>query len=742
MLCVRPLARFVLRIVAFIVPLLLLSTPVRAQQGPATLPSDTTTITGTLSYIWADAMQADALVGLPPMLVLLDEEGEAHPVALGDAVAASFGGVEAMLGHTVTLEVAPQSNAAPAPVIAVSSMMPLDATESDLAIGNERWLMLLCRPPEYTETVPNPQAHYSRLLGDEAPGMGHYWRELSYGQYSTEGSAVAGWFTLPRTWRDYVTPMAGAFALDAVPVKADCTAAADATVYFPDYDGIVFVVPVVSLGIAADMPNWYAWAWYGKTDRMDLDGVSRAYRTTYFPIEVGAWAWNGPKVWSHSILPHEIGHTLGLPHSSGAYGATYDSGWDVMGGSQWLGRSYQCERDAEFGCLAPHTIAFHKALLGWIPPEQTVVAEPESSRMLILASPTAAISATTSPTASVPTSSTQPVLEVARYLKIPMLGSSTRFYTAEARGGSVYEGSVPADAIVLHDVDTARGVRAYVVDPDLNGDPNDAAAAWVPGETFSDPLNEVNFCVEAATDVGYVVGVGSGVPAPCTFAPWFASSKMNLSPPSAAPGATVRNELSLKNGGSLAHNVAVTLTIPAELSIITDTIEAEGGELESLDPPVFRIGDMVYGAEAQLGFDLMVDPSLTTTVTPMIGGAIAWDGGSLPLREEPSALDTIPPVTTITLLGSVRSQDVVTGTASVLITAADTDSGVSTTLYSLDGGETWLVYDSLLTIAAGSCTTVEAYSVDNAGNEEQPPQRVTLRFDLNLQSVYLPAVHY
>lgn len=717
----RHFARFALYLV-FSSLLLLLAHGYAAAQ-------DALTVTGTLSYIWADAVQDGALVGLPPMLTLLDEQGEQHPISLDSQLAAAYGGVDALLGRTVTLRIDPAADAestpVAAPVMAIENVLSLDSTETNLALGNERWLMLLCRPPEYTQTVPNPQQHYDALLGDTAPGMNHYWRELSYDQYSTAASRAAGWFTLPKPWRSYIKTFAGetSYGLDATPVKADCTAAADATVYFPDYDGILFVVPVAPLGMKEGLASWYAWAWYGKTDRLQLDGVDRGYRTVYFPIEIAAWASSLPSVWPHNILPHEMGHTLGLPHSSGAYGETYDSGWDVMSGSRWQGKSYKCTRDDEYGCLAPHTIAYHKALLGWIAPAQTVVAEAGSSRMLVLARPVG------------------PPAESTLYLKIPLLGSTTHFYTAEARGGLYYEGSVPATAVVLHEVDTTRGdCKAQVVDPDLNGDPNDAVSAWVPGETFNDPINEVNFCVEAATASGFLVGVGNGAPAPCTFAPSFATATLGLNPTFASPGETMKHSLEMSNGGSLAHNVVVTVTLPAALAVVTSTIEVEGGSLESMDPLVFKIGDMDFNAAAHLHFDVLVDPTLTSTITPTAVGEIAWDGGRAVLNGEAPVVDSTPPTTTISILGDVNVYGEYAGPATVVITASDAGTGVRTTQYSLDDGETWRVYTTLLSIAPGAAQAIQAFSIDNAGNEEQPPQRATLRFDTLAEYIFLPAV--
>jgi hypothetical protein len=92
--------------------------------------------------------------------------------------------------------------------------------------------------------------------------------------------------------------------------------------------------------------------------------------------------------------------------------------------------------------------------------------------------------------------------------QVPIPGSSTRFYTVEARRFTGYDRQVPAEAVVIHRGDTTLSDRnARVVDPDRNGDPNDRGARWVAGEVFEDRTNGIEVGVTRATASGFNVTV-------------------------------------------------------------------------------------------------------------------------------------------------------------------------------------------------------------------------------------------
>jgi len=277
------------------------------------------------------------------------------------------------------------------------------------------------------------------MYGDTAPGLNHYWKDLSFGLANVAGSAAYGPYTLPR-------PLA-AYVINGQPelteLATDCSAAADADVNFPQFDGINMAFNS-TIGCCA---------WGGRRT-MTLDGVTKTYRTTWLP----PWATN-----SISVVMHEMGHGFGLPHSSADYGETYDSPWDVMSKDR-----ANCAKaiDPVYGCIGQGTISYHKDILGWIAPEQKYTHR--SGTQTITLTPLGL------PGAS-------------GYLmaQIPIDGSDTHFYTVEARGLASYDAKLPGAGVIIHEVDTNRDRPARVIDADLNGDPGDAGAIWTPGETFT-----------------------------------------------------------------------------------------------------------------------------------------------------------------------------------------------------------------------------------------------------------------
>jgi M6 family metalloprotease-like protein len=325
--------------------------------------------------------------------------------------------------------------------------------------GSQPWVTILCRFADSTGVTPHDVGYFNTLMGSSY--LDRYWREVSYDDINLTGSAVFGWYNLPQPKSHYVDNTGAKLDL----LANDCTAVADADVFFPNFTGINLMFN--------DTLDGFAW---GGSNQLNKDGQSKHYGITWIPV------------WGHNqhTLAHEMGHGLGLSHSSGPYGVPYDSSWDVMSGSGGTCVS----SDAIYGCNAPHTISYHKDILGWIPSSRKFVPAPGVSETIVLER------------------LGQPV-SGSNYLmaQIPIGGSSTQFYTVEARRFAGYDTNVPGEAVVIHNVDTTRGRPAQVVDIDGDGDPNDAVAMWTAGETFIDVANAITVSVNSVSSSSFDVTV-------------------------------------------------------------------------------------------------------------------------------------------------------------------------------------------------------------------------------------------
>jgi M6 family metalloprotease-like protein len=429
---------------------------------PSTVPDET--LTGTLSVVWKTRGVENTLADVN--LFLVDARGNATLLKLDPDVLARQGGLLRLNGRGATVTgdlVLPSSGGEPA-VMRASALTLASGPRLSVTYGTQEgprtYVTLLCRFADLTGSDPHPASVYEQWMGSAYPGLDHFWRENSENRVSISAQVV-GPFIMPKASTAYIGSSGSA---DLGALAQDCTAAADAQVDFRLYAGIN-----MQFNSGLDDFSW------GGSWTLTRDGVTRRWPMTW----MASWA-------TQSTYAHETGHSLGLPHSSGPYGAVYDSRWDVMSGGG--------STDATVGTrVALHTIAFHKDLLGWIP----------AARKFTLSAPgTAAIDLTRS---ELPGSAGYEMAQVT------IGGNPSTFYTIEARRYAGYDvvGRLPGEAVVIHRVDLNATEPAKVVDADGNKNPNDAGAMWTPGETFLDATAGVRVSVLSQTADGFRVEIST-----------------------------------------------------------------------------------------------------------------------------------------------------------------------------------------------------------------------------------------
>ncbi len=414
-------------------------------------------------------------------VTLLDQAGNVTPLILDISTASRLQDKTVKVsGHEVEGGVAGADGDGPALQVESISIVEDGDTQAQSARinGSYPFVNILCRVTNGTAGNEQPISFFTGLFSASYPGINHYWQQISGGILNVTGTATFGWFNLSGSSSTYnLTTSAGRQAL-----YNECTGLADAQVNFANYSG-------VNLIVNHSMQN-VAYGGYGGYP-LNRDGVTW-YRYTWLPT----WAWQ-----NESPFVHEMGHAFGMPHSSGAYGAAYDSQWDVMSDT-WGSCNRPGADDPTYGCLPQGTNSFHlDYYLSWMPAASKVTVNPGQFQ-------TVTLERLNQPSGN----------PGHRMVQVPFYGVSNRFYVVEARRATstptptqYYDAILPGNGVVMHDVlnNGTRSQPAQVVDIDLNSNPNDAAAQWIPGEVFTDNANGITMRVLSQTNTGYTVQVSN-----------------------------------------------------------------------------------------------------------------------------------------------------------------------------------------------------------------------------------------
>lgn len=408
---------------------------------------------GTLLVAWADphptlgrASDVRYTLALPDgRMIPLEVTGREN------AALSNFRKRVVLTGRRVASRAAAPGGAAPAEQpFAVDAITPAPqpqralASPESAAFGTRNVIFVLARFSDDAQ-VPHSPSFFTDLTNPLTPPGGAtfpatingFFSKTSWNQFSWNGDvagvggigAPGGWLTLPYAKSHYANCGWDSACFDFAALSSDAVALAKAQgVSFTPYDNINFVVSN-DLDCCAWGGGYY------------LDGKS--YGATWEPPwgqETGTYA-------------HEMGHSLGLPHSGWVY-AAYDSPWDMMSARRsaaWLAcGSYDSINNggaaATIWCTEPGDgyISAHKDVLGWIPPANVLVTDTASSSAVTIDGLALGL--------GVPLKMVKICLPT-----FACSGEVARFLTVEARvkalgSTSQYDNAIYNEGIIIHEV--------------------------------------------------------------------------------------------------------------------------------------------------------------------------------------------------------------------------------------------------------------------------------------------------
>lgn len=259
--------------------------------------------------------------------------------------------------------------------------------------GHMPWSVLLCKYSDQP-AEPQPPAFFASLLTRTGQGgVADYWRDISDGAIDFAGSDIMGWYTMRSTLTQAADKNRGQRI-------QDCVDAARARGYVVPRGNRVVAVVNAQVDDGAD----------------------------------GGRVLLNSNNWNVSYAAHEMAHLMDLNHSysDAAPDAEYDDQWDLM--SVW--RVFHRVDLPRFIFGPPGLNAEHRDRMGWLRRDQvqTFGRDGQRSRTVTI------------------TNLYQPGTRGIRSVRVPIGSDPLHYYTVELRLKRGWDAAIPADVVLIHEV--------------------------------------------------------------------------------------------------------------------------------------------------------------------------------------------------------------------------------------------------------------------------------------------------
>lgn len=266
--------------------------------------------------------------------------------------------------------------------------------------------VLLCKYRDAPEPSRTRGFYEDLLVNVGRRTLADYWRDVSHGSITTDGSVVMGWYTLDQSEAE-ARAYGGGGSSDRINKHTDCVDKARADGFTAPSDHVVVVI--TSPGIDS------------------------------FGFEGGAFLTEDTSV---GVVAHEVGHGLSLAHSYSDHPEYCNAPWAAFGeyDDQWDAMSYANVFTTDlgvYGQAAPWLNAYHQDRMGWLDRRKIFRfgADGVYDRQVTL------------------TAVSRPSDSGYVMVRIPFDPNDLyRYYTVEYRVPESWDGGFPADVVLIHEV--------------------------------------------------------------------------------------------------------------------------------------------------------------------------------------------------------------------------------------------------------------------------------------------------